>query len=141
MNSILFGGLLSFFASLTYPIIRFLFPPEREPDRVVLNYEDYQDMSPYTSRMFAWGNKPGILVKKTNDFEAFNAICTHLDCTVTFLAQKKMFYCACHNGWYDEDGVNVAGPPPSPLRRLGLTIEEGKLIIFNEGTGNYNKDS
>lgn len=121
--------MLAFFSSLLYPIVKFLFPPSQEPDRVVLKYADYKDLSPYTARMFAFGHKPGILVKKENYYQAFIAVCTHLDCTVTFLSAKRMFYCACHDGWYDENGVNVAGPPPSPLRKLIVKIDGEAMII------------
>ncbi len=129
LNSIFGGGMLAFLSSLLYPIVKFIFPPSREPDKVVLKYEYFKDMIPYTARVFAFGSKPGILVKKENYYEAFIAICTHLDCTVTFLPKKKMFYCPCHDGWYDENGVNVAGPPPSPLRQLIVEIDGDDMII------------
>jgi Rieske Fe-S protein len=134
LNTLLGGGLLAFFSSLLYPIVKFVFPPTPEIDKIVLKYDEYRDMTPYSARTFAFGTKPGILVKKENYYQAFIAICTHLDCTVTFLSEKKMFYCACHDGWYDENGVNVAGPPPSPLRQLIVTIEGGNMIIHREGT-------
>ncbi|MGB6866955.1 MAG: ubiquinol-cytochrome c reductase iron-sulfur subunit [Candidatus Aminicenantaceae bacterium] len=133
LNSFLAGGTVVFLSSFLYPIIIFLFPPEREPDQIILKYANYNDMSPYTARMFAWGNKPGILVKKASDYHAFIAVCTHLDCTVSFLAERRMFYCACHKGWFDEDGVNVAGPPPSPLKQLNVELDGENLVIHKKG--------
>jgi isorenieratene synthase len=56
-------------------------------------------------------------------------VCTHLDCNVSFVAEQRRFYCACHEGWYDENGLNVAGPPPSPLRRLSVSVEGDMLIV------------
>ena len=132
LNALIGGGILAFFSSLLYPIVKFMFPPSREPDKIVLKYTDYKDLSPYTARIFAFGSKPAILVKKENYYQAFIAICTHLDCTVRFLSDKRMFYCACHDGWYDENGVNVAGPPPSPLRKLIVEID-GEAMIIRKG--------
>lgn len=136
MNSFLVGGMLAFFSSFLYPIIKFLFPPVSEPDKVTLEYTDYNDMNPYTTQMFAWGNKPGILVKKADGYHAFIAVCTHLDCNVSFMPEKRMFYCACHDGWYDENGVNIAGPPPSPLKKLNVQLDGENLIIFKKGGKN-----
>jgi len=136
LNSFLVGGMTAFFSSFLYPITKFLFPPKREPDRVNLELGGFIDMIPYTARIFAWGNKPGILLKKADGYHAFIAVCTHLDCNVSFIPEKRMFYCACHDGWYDESGVNVAGPPPSPLKKLAVELNGDHLIILKEGEKN-----
>ncbi len=131
----LFGGWLgALLASLLYPIVKFVFPPVREPDQVLLPFADYKDMAPNSVKSFAWGSKPG-LIKKTDDgaYLAFVAVCTHLDCNVVYLPDQRKFFCACHEGWYDENGMNIGGPPPRPLRRLVLAVEEENLVIMREG--------
>jgi Rieske Fe-S protein len=60
-------------------------------------------------------------------------VCTHLDCNVTYLPDQRKFFCACHDGWYDEDGIQIAGPPPTPLRKLEVYIEGEELIIRKPG--------
>jgi cytochrome b6-f complex iron-sulfur subunit len=134
LNGLLGGWLGAFAASFLYPVLKFIFPPTREPDEVILAFADFQDMEPNTVKNFAWGNKPGIL-KRNNDgsYTAFVGVCTHLDCNVTYLPDQRKFYCACHEGWYDENGIHMAGPPPRPLRRLNLSIEGENLIIKREG--------
>ena len=134
LNGLLGGWLGAFAASFLYPVLKFIFPPTREPDEVILPFADFQDMEPNTVKNFAWGNKPGIL-KRNNDgsYTAFVAVCTHLDCNVTYLPDQGKFYCACHEGWYDENGIPIAGPPPRPLRRLNLSIEGKNMIIKREG--------
>jgi Rieske Fe-S protein len=129
LNALFGGGILTFFSTLAYPIIKFIIPPHREPEMVRLKFVDYMDMTPHTARTFTWGSKPGILVKKENHYQAFIAVCTHLDCTVAFLPEKRMFFCPCHDGWYDENGFNVAGPPPAPLRQLIVDMEGEDIII------------
>lgn len=130
LNGMLGGWLGALLASLLYPILKFIFPPYWEPDEVVLVYADYADMEPNSFRVFAWGNKPGILKKNTDGtLLGFVAVCTHLDCNVTYMPEQKKFFCACHEGWYDEYGTNIGGPPSQPLRRLFVVMEEDNLII------------
>jgi len=134
LNSLLGGWLAALVATFLYPVVKFIFPPTREPDKVVLPFSGFQDMGPNSVQNFSWGSKPGI-IKKDDDgtYQAFVAVCTHLDCNVAYLPDRRKFFCACHEGWYDEDGRNIGGPPPSPLRRLTLVIEGGDLIIKREG--------
>lgn len=134
LNGLLGGWLGALAASLLYPVLRFIFPPAREPDQVILPFSDFEAMEPNTVKSFAWGSKPG-LVKRNDDgsFTAFVAVCTHLDCNVTYLPEQRKFFCACHDGWYDEDGIQIAGPPPRPLRRLNLAVEGADLVIKREG--------
>ena len=133
LNGLFGGWIAALMASFVYPVIAFIFPPYKEPDEVILPFADFQDMTNGEVRNFAWGSKPGIL-KKNDDgtLWAFVGVCTHLDCNVTYKADLKKFFCACHDGWYDEYGKNIAGPPATPLRRLSLVIEGEDLIIKKE---------
>jgi len=133
LNGLLGGWAAALMASLVYPVIRFIFPPYREPDEVILPLAEFQDMTSGEVRTFAWGSKPGIL-KKNDDgtLWVFVGVCTHLDCNVTYLSDQKKFFCACHEGWYDEFGKNIGGPPSTPLRRLSYIIEGQDLIIKKE---------
>lgn len=134
LNGLLGGWLAALLGSLVYPIVKFVFPPYREPDKVILPFSDFKDMTPNSVRQFAWGSKPGLLKKnKDGSLTAFVAVCTHLDCTVTYLPEQSKFFCACHDGWYDENGVNIGGPPPRPLRKLIIEISGEDLIIKREG--------
>ena len=133
LNTIIGGFSTVFFASFLYPIIKFIFPPYKEPDKIILPFSDFSVLLPNSIGKFSWGNKPGILKKsEEGSFQAFIAVCTHLDCNVTYIPSKKKFYCACHEGWYDENGRNIKGPPPRPLRRLIVNIEGDDLIIKKE---------
>ena len=35
---------------------------------------------------------------------ALKGVCTHMECNVAYKPEEKKFYCACHKGWYDENG-------------------------------------
>ena len=134
LNGLLGGWLGALAVSFLYPVLKFLFPPTPEPEQVILPLADYRDIASNSVKQFAWGSKPGY-IKKADDgtLVAFVAVCSHLDCTVTYLADQRKFFCACHDGWYDENGTNIKGPPPKPLRRLVLAIEGENLVVKREG--------
>lgn len=134
LSGLLGGWFGALAASLLVPVLKFVFPPAREPDQVILPFSDFETMEPNTVKNFAWGSKPGLL-KKNDDgsYTAFVAVCTHLDCNVTYMPDQRKFFCACHDGWYDEDGTNIGGPPPRPLRQLYISIEGEELVIKREG--------
>ena len=134
LNGLIGGWVGAMVASLVYPIVRFVFPPYKEPDEVFLLFADYKDIPPNTTKIFPWGSKPGLLKKNENgSLMAFVGVCTHLDCNVEYKAEQRKFFCACHDGWYDEFGENIAGPPPKPLRQLIVFVEGEELIIKKAG--------
>ena len=70
-----------------------------------------------------------VLTRDGRDFIAFDPKCTHLNCPYYWDAEKKEFFCPCHNGRFDIDGKVVGGPPPRPLDRLNVTIEGDEILV------------
>jgi menaquinol-cytochrome c reductase iron-sulfur subunit len=62
-------------------------------------------------------------------FKAMSNVCTHLGCRVRWVADKKQFFCPCHNGVFDKDGKVISGPPPKPLSQYEIKNENGQLSI------------
>jgi Rieske Fe-S protein len=56
-------------------------------------------------------------------------VCTHLGCRVRWSADRKQFFCPCHNGVFDQNGTVVSGPPPKPLNRYEVKVENDQLSI------------
>jgi Rieske Fe-S protein len=136
LNSLLGGWLGAVAATFISPIVKFCWPPYKEPDEVKLVFADYSGMKPGEVKNFVWGVKPGLLKRAPDgSFIAMVGVCSHLDCNVTWLPDKKQFFCACHDGWYDENGKNIAGPPPKPLRRLETSVEGEDLFVRKPGAG------
>jgi Rieske Fe-S protein len=72
---------------------------------------------------FNFGGKPCLVIRTPEgEIRAFNAVCTHVDCTVAYRADKGDIFCNCHNGVYDLNGRNVSGPPPRPLEVYKVTL-------------------
>jgi Rieske Fe-S protein len=60
---------------------------------------------------------------------ALSATCTHLGCLVRWRSDEGLFVCPCHTGKFDAEGNVVLGPPPAPLRRLDLKVENGQVKV------------
>ncbi|OGC89744.1 MAG: plastoquinol--plastocyanin reductase [candidate division Zixibacteria bacterium RBG_16_48_11] len=131
LDRLLEGGFLALLAAIIYPIIRFIIPPqvpEASTNRVVA--ANLSELPVNSGKIFRFGDKPGIVLRTAEgQFKAFSAICTHLDCTVQYRSDLKHIWCACHNGHYDLNGKNVAGPPPRPLEEYQVYLRGEDLIV------------
>jgi len=56
------------------------------------------------------------------DIRAFSGTCTHLDCIVEYQNSARRIWCNCHNGEYNLQGQQVAGPPPRPLEPFRVDL-------------------
>ena len=134
INRFLGASATALTAAVLYPVARFVSPPkipEAVRDRVLA--AKLAEMNDNTWKIFPFGQEPGLLIKlPSGEFRAFTATCTHLDCTVQFDDETARIWCPCHNGWYDLDGRNVAGPPPSPLESFAVQVV-GEDIFVTRG--------
>jgi len=106
-------------AAIAYPILRFVSPPEM-PDagthQVEAGFTNDPDLLDKGYKIVRFGNEPVIVVRvDEGDIRAFAGTCTHLDCIVEYRREKRRIWCNCHNGQYNLQGKQVAGPPPRPL--------------------------
>jgi len=118
-------------ASVFYPVLRFLSPPripEATGDRVLAG--KVSELAGDGWKIFPFGSEPGILVEASaGQYLAYSASCTHLGCTVQFDPPSKRIWCACHNGWYDLEGKNIAGPPPRPLTGYKVQVVGDEIFV------------
>jgi Rieske Fe-S protein len=131
LNVLLGSGTVATLGAILYPVIRFMVPPrviESTASSVVA--AKVTELKPNEGKIFKFGSKPGILVEtQPGQYKAFNAICTHLDCTVQYRSEEKLIWCACHNGRYDLTGKNIAGPPPRPLEEFTVNVRGDEIIV------------
>jgi menaquinol-cytochrome c reductase iron-sulfur subunit len=90
---------------------------------------DFTDPSPLpwsgiTAKTAAWLRRVS-----DSEFIAFSINCRHLGCPVRWLDGAKLFMCPCHGGVYYEDGSVAAGPPPQPLARYEVRVNNGQVEI------------
>jgi len=113
-------------ASVLYPISRFISPPdvpESTTNQVDAGPINDPDLLEKGFKILRFGTEPVILIKAgEGDYRAFSATCTHLQCIVTFRKAQHVIWCNCHNGEYDLNGRNIAGPPPRPLTPYAVHV-------------------
>ena len=117
-------GSLGTAGSALYPVVNYCIPPKKEESEersAVVGVVD--DFPPNSGKIVKFGNKPALVVRtRDGRFKAFYATCTHLDCTVQYMPEKGIIWCACHGGQFDTNGKNIAGPPPKPLTSLNVNL-------------------
>lgn len=135
LDGLLGGWLVVLFSGVFYSLMRFAFPTlGKEPDYVVLNRGDFVNIAANSVKAFAWGGAVGLYFKKQDkSATALKGVCTHMECNVEYKPSVKKFYCACHKGYYDENGKNIAGPPPKPLEFFDVIEHGEKLVIARKG--------
>lgn len=63
------------------------------------------------------------------EWNVFSRTCSHLGCLVRWNESKESFLCPCHGAVFDKTGAVVAGPPPEPLQKLEVKVENGLLYV------------
>jgi len=85
-------------------------------------------------------DRPAVLIHLADGFVAYDALCTHLGCQVHYNKvpapgwenNPQQIFCPCHGGVYDLKTGNVlSGPPPRPLAKIKLEIDESSEIFAN----------
>jgi len=71
-----------------------------------------------------------ILTRDGREYLAMSSICTHLGCRVRWIADQDLFFCPCHNASFDQDGKVIEGPPPRPLDRFEVKVENDQLFVL-----------
>jgi len=134
LNILLGIGSLGGLTAIVFPALSFLKPPESaEPKVSFLKVGAASQFPSNSSKIVKFGRKPLILIKNVeNEFSAFSATCTHLDCIVQYRVDTKQIWCACHNGVYDMKGRNVSGPPPKPLDEYNVNVVNDEIIITSQ---------
>jgi len=135
LNTLFGGSLLVFFSGAIYTLLKFAFPTlGKEPEFVVLYKNEFVNLAPNSTKSFAWGGVLGIFLKREDGtMAAFKGVCTHMECNVAYRQEEKKFYCACHQGWFNDQGVNIEGPPPKPLENFEILETGEKIIIARKG--------
>jgi Rieske Fe-S protein len=131
VNALLSSGIVATAASIIYPILKFVIPPETAESAVMsATAGRLEDVQPNTGKIFKFGDDPAIVVRTAEgELRAFSARCTHLNCTVQYTPDERQITCACHGGVFDLNGKNVAGPPPKPLVAYSVNVRGDEIVV------------
>jgi Rieske Fe-S protein len=132
LNWFLGTGVGALLFSILYPVTRYIIPPrvEESTTRTVTLSVKPGDVKANSGQIFKFGSQPGILIRSPGgDLRAFTAICTHLACIVQYRDDLGHIWCACHNGHFDLNGKNIAGPPPRPLEPYAVNVRGEQIVV------------
>jgi len=131
VNTLLTSGVAATAASIFYPILRFVMPPAAaESAEMSVSAGRVDEVTLNSGKIFKFGEEPGLLVRTADgEWRAFSARCTHLNCTVQYDAGARLIICACHNGQFDLNGKNIAGPPPRPLVAYTVNVRGDEVVV------------
>jgi len=131
LDGLLGVGFISTVVAMAYPVWRYLIPPASgEPVTQSVVAAQASQVKANSGLLFKFGSRPGLLIRtQDGELHAYNAVCTHLDCTVQYKPDTSQIWCACHNGLYDLSGNVVSGPPPRPLERLAVNQRGEDVVV------------
>ena len=132
------GAITATVVAVFYPVAWFLRPRRATVSgalEVVAPFK-VNELPDASGNPFNFGGKPCLVVLtpdgtkrlasgerlRPDDVRAFDAVCTHLQCTVEYRADHDDIFCPCHDGVYDLNGRTVSGPPPRPLEMYKVTL-------------------
>jgi cytochrome b6-f complex iron-sulfur subunit len=123
------GSTVAFALAVVYPVARFIEPPTRPSGGPVV-VGKLEEFPMAAAKMVTVNDRP-VLVLRSSDghLRAFSALCTHLQCVVSYSPERNQIECPCHRGVYSMEGQNIDGPPPRPLDELVVTVNEGSVVV------------
>ncbi len=139
LRGFLLGGIIAWAAPFVYAAAKFLSYQGIPGGNKTAKFPASELTAELPSKFVEVEGEPVIVVREPGDrIRAFTATCTHLGCTVSYRAQMLIgqnpapgFYCRCHGGEFDVNGVNVPGTPPkSPLTELKV-IQSSKDVLVS----------
>jgi Rieske Fe-S protein len=109
------------------PLLASFKPVQRgKPEPAILNLGDIPAEG---SVQGVFNGNPFLAFNRKAGIECISLKCSHLGCLVKWNDAEKKFKCPCHDGWFDEHGINKGGPPPEPLEKLEFKVAGDKLIV------------
>ena len=131
LDLLLAGQFLALFSAVLYPLLSYLFPSaaaDQDPPEVKVG--PAAELAPGGAKLVKMGARPVLVVRTAEgEVRAFNARCTHLNCTVQFRKESSDIWCACHDARYDLAGKVLGGPPPRPLPSMTVEVRDGDLWV------------
>jgi len=124
----------AFWGLVLFIIGSYLWPP-RKPLEVPTRVEGWipvaytRDVPPDSSKGFAYGKIPGVIIHNRGEMRAFSLLCSHFGCAVNWLPDRKVFSCPCHGGEFTPNGTAIGGPPEDPLNQFAIQVREDRIYV------------
>lgn len=113
-------GLLASYAG------RFLYPRKKSARVREIFVATAAQIQPGKPITWTAPNGQSILIHKTGEeYLALSNVCPHLGCKVHWEETHNRFFCPCHSGAFDKNGVATEGPP----KAMGKNLSRYDLVV------------
>jgi len=131
LNLVKKGAAFTGLTALLAPFVAFFYPPSlEETPAEAVRVGTIDDIPPGSSLTVPFGRYPAIVIHTEEGLKAYSAVCTHFACICKWDSEKQIIFCPCHEGYFEPlGGEVVSGPPPQPLEKITLTIDNGEIFI------------
>lgn len=137
INLFMWGGLVLSYGTGLLFALRYVYPVRGQRRLRTIFLAPASDLLTGESKTYTLPDGNQALVTNTGgEVVALSNTCPHLGCKVHWETRNQRFFCPCHAGVFNSDGVATAGPPAAegknlkkfPIRRIGnnlfLEVEE-----------------
>ncbi len=121
--------------AIGYPVFCYLHTPVERAALAAkvteVSPQGARDLQPGQALGFMFGTRPAMLIRHADGtWTAFDAVCTHLGCTVKYESDKDRIFCECHLGTYDpRTGEPTSGPPPRALTKYVVEVKDDAIVV------------
>jgi len=124
------GALVAAYGTLVAYAARFLYPTKKAIQVRDIFVATQDAIHPGKPLVWSAPNGQKVLIHKVNgELLALSNICPHLGCKVHWEAVNDRFFCPCHAGVFNKDGIAVSGPPAAE----GKNLKRYDLVIRGDG--------
>jgi len=131
------GGLVLSYGTLGVFVLRFLWPWRKEIKQKIFISQKNNLTLGQTITFSTPSGESYLLSSRLNDgkteFFAFSNRCPHLGCKVIWESDKNRFFCPCHGGIFNENGLAIAGPPSKAkqtLKKCELSVQDNAIYAL-----------
>lgn len=129
-------GVASAYALLAFEGLFFIVPKKRETEKIKIYGGRLSQYELGTVKSFYDLDGNEILIMRDDKgLHAFSSVCPHLGCRVHWESYKNEFFCPCHKGVFNTNGVAISGPPAAAgqsLRKVSISVDEKSQIVYIE---------
>ena len=129
LNQVGWLATIGTFGGLTVASGRYMFPNvlyEPPKEFKIGKIDDYPEGVDFLS------DKRIFIVRKQNLIRVVSGVCTHLGCTVRWVAERDRWECPCHGSVFNKEGKVARGPARRPLPWYSVSLTPDDRLLINE---------
>jgi len=126
---------LGLVGAAAYPALRYVTPLSGAAGEIgTLTVGSAKEFMPNSAKIVRFGDQPIIVVRDNKGrFHALEALCTHLQCVVSYDKGTGLINCGCHHAVFTLSGKNISGPAPRPLKARAVRVLGDSVVLESSG--------